>query len=579
MAIKLLFLLLLALGHSTALAASPLLIKSGTIIDGTGGPPFQGDILIQDGRIERIERASGALSPPPGARIVDASGKFVLPGLIDSHVHYHDWSGELYLYHGVTTVADLGNSTEWSIALREGIEKGKIAGPRQFVSGAQVDAPRPGAFARPQLIAIKDPRNAAEEVRKLIAKGVDVVKVYENLTPGMVESIVGAARAAGKPVIGHTNDAVEAARLGYKGIEHTNGVAMATFKGKLDPAKLPFPGYGRIVHSFMDESRLPEVLQVLLDHGVYLNPTLRLWSWPHLDQKKGFLEEDYALLFHNTALAYIPIDYRLAILNEYFHLSRSYRVDELKPDDKELVRRGYRNAQKIVKQFVDKGGKIYAGTDSANIGTPGLALHQEMELLVDCGLTPMQALLSATRWSAEVLNQDKKLGTLEPGKFGDVLVLEANPLSDIRNTRKIAHVFKEGMEIARGFTAYHSPIIYRNIPEDSGHLNPSPLLTAMTPEAVTEGSGDVVLTLRGLGFLPWSKAHYLGTTIATEYVSDTELKATLPARLLKLVGTFPVVVENPRPVGTVNLRAGSAFSIFGTRGAESNPFYLIVKFK
>ena len=119
----------------------PLVIEGGTLIDGTGAPPLSDAVILIEGRRISDVGRKGQVVYPSGARIIDARGKFILPGLINGHVHYKHWSGELYLAHGVTTVVDLGNVTEWILAQKEGIAKGKIRGPRILASGNAIHGP------------------------------------------------------------------------------------------------------------------------------------------------------------------------------------------------------------------------------------------------------------------------------------------------------------------------------------------------------------------------------------------------------------------------------------------------------
>src|SRR3990167_66294 len=182
-----------------------LCIKGGTVIDGRGGSPIPGATILIDG--ERIkEIGPGAAVPvPQGATVVEASGKYILPGLIDSHVHYRDYMPELFLNHGVTSVKDTGNVPEWIVAQRDGIRKGKIPGPRVFIAGRtgaikgfEVDIEPPGAF--PPATKISSKADAVELVKYLAARKVDQIKVGYGFSPELLSVISTESHSAGLQV-------------------------------------------------------------------------------------------------------------------------------------------------------------------------------------------------------------------------------------------------------------------------------------------------------------------------------------------------------------------------------------------
>lgn len=191
---------LLSVAHLTS--AQPLVIENGILIDGNGGPAVNGAVVIVEGdKITAVSRR-GQIQYPQGANIIDASGKFVLPGFIDTHVHYYHWFGELYLNHGITTVYDLGNNLpEWTMAQKIGTEKGKIFGPRIYMVGyslAGEDSERATGARNP------------EDVRRLIQKsaslGAEGVKVHSGMPADLLEVVVQEAQKRGFPVAIHIGD-------------------------------------------------------------------------------------------------------------------------------------------------------------------------------------------------------------------------------------------------------------------------------------------------------------------------------------------------------------------------------------
>ena len=253
-------------------------------------------------------------------------------------------------------------------------------------------------------------------------------------------------------------------------------------------------------------------------------------------------EQEDARLFNSPGLSYFLVDDRLMILGQY------HWADNRSPEEIRQFRDGYRKVQQFLKKFVQAGGKIYAGTDSSAATTPGLSLHHEMELLVDAGLSPMQAIQAATKNGAEVLRLDSKLGTIEKGKMADLVLLDANPLESIANTKKIFKVIKAGRVIDTKYHADYEIPIKRPGPESKHLYNPVPQLRDVSPPVGVEGE-TVNLRILGRGFTPDSVVKFDGRTVETRFVNSSELRAALTTLQTAQVGTFLIVVETPKPGG------------------------------
>jgi imidazolonepropionase-like amidohydrolase len=204
--------------------AAPLVIAGGTVIDGTGRPPLpDGVIVVRDGKFVSVTSA-GTGSPPAGARRIDAGGKWIIPGLIDMHVHYHEWMDEPFLRHGVTTVRDIGANLDSILALRRESRAGDSRKPRIFACGPLIDGPLPrhGSWISESVATEAEARDVA---RRLLARGVDCLKVYEQLTPALIHAVAQEAQRAGVPVTAHLRDTSAAAALeaGVRGLEHSFG--------------------------------------------------------------------------------------------------------------------------------------------------------------------------------------------------------------------------------------------------------------------------------------------------------------------------------------------------------------------
>ena len=264
-------------------------------------------------------------------------------------------------------------------------------------------------------------------------------------------------------------------------------------------------------------------------------------------------------------LAYIPERVRVNVLDYTL-------LDKVTADELALMKKGYRNFQWFVKTFVDGGGKMVIGPDTTSINhasmLPGVATVRELQLLVDAGLTPMQAIQAGTLWPAQVLGKDNELGSLEEGKLADLLVLPGNPLEDITTYQEIELVMQNGTILDIG---YHYDFA-NPIPWPAGNVISYPgfgpvseipaIASSLWPEAIVEGSGDFTLRVKGGDFLSTSTIQLGDTLLETERVSSSEVRATVPARLVQNVGTYPVRVIHRNP-----------------GWGKTNVVYLIVKFQ
>jgi len=574
------FLLLVVLASCGLLMAqNRLVIRGGTLVDVRDGSLVPDTVIVLEG--DRIVSVSSGGPLPPGGTVIDATGKYILPGLIDLHVHYKDWAPELFLNHGVTTVVDLGSSHEWIKAQKEGIQSGLIPGPRLFISTYNLDGPPADEnyFLRPYVEIVKDPEEALLSVRRQITEKVDAVKVYDGLSIAVLRVLVREAEKANIPVIGHFRSVRDAAEVGAHGVEHTYPVARAVLdtQARDEALQKVRKGVNLPPESFMDMEKLPEIIQLMVSNGLYLNPTLRdYWKGEQALRDKGFHYEDFDLLFNDWRLRYVPLNWRLADLKLYQEIGMWHWAD-LSQYERDLFHQGYTNAQRLIKMFVDAGGKLYAGTDCANICIPGLGLLQELDLLVDAGVSPLQALQAATINSAELMRMEDRLGTLEEGKVGDVLILDANPLEDIRDIRKIALVISRGQVLDGLYHADFRNPIPENVPYDSRLFFPSPRIQWASPEAILEGAQNATLTVHGTGFIPYSFVRFNGQQLKTTFVDEFQLTAELPPKLLE-PGTYAITVENPDFAwGTIYASGASDLAHLGIRDYISNEFLVLVK--
>ena len=381
-------------------------LKSGTyamvgatIVDGTNRPPMpDGVVLVRDGRI--ADAGSRAAVPvPDGVPTVDVSGKTLVPGLWDMHTHVTqiEWA-PVYLASGVTTVRDMGNEFEFITTLRDAIASKRALGPRLLLAGL-VDGPGPNAFGVYYAAT-------ADEAKQVVGKyhdaGFQQIKIYSLITPPLVEAICAEAHRLGMTVTGHVPNGMtidEAAMAGMDQIAHL------------------------AIRGEAGSDEVNRVIGVLRDRKTVIDPTQ---SWNEL---LGHAAGTPIAAFQ-PGVAKIPPP-----LNRLFSNAGAAGIDAAAA--RARLERGLR----IVKALHDAGVPVVAGTDE---GIPGHSVHREIELYVEAGLTPLQALQAATIVPARAMKLDAELGTIEKGKRADMVVLNANPLERIQNIRSARWTIVDG---------------------------------------------------------------------------------------------------------------------------------------
>jgi len=433
----LLFPFFLSLGHSQGgwvTAPSPVLIKGATLIDGTNHSPLSNtDILLEGGRIRQIGQLEN-VALPSDAQIIEAEGKYVIPGLIDMHVHYDKpWLHRLYLANGVTTVRDLGSSVERMTTLRQEIAVGNILAPRLFISGMPIN---------PRTVRAMGLESSAEMAVKLAEAGVDGIKVT-GYSAEELREIVQVAHSHGLKVYGHTGPTRQpgasgpgprlAIEAGLDGIEHGTSV----LEGALE-REIPLPAdYSPLnwdhqfrywylpMNQWVSLKKLDELVGLMVENEVYFSPTLITFHRNFVVKGTGEWEAD-------PARQYIPED-------------KPPPFGAFNAEEREQWRRNVELMKQAVLKFQKKGGLLIVGTDSPGAVFPGWGVHQELELFVEAGLTPLEALQAATVNGARVLQKEQDLGTVQEGKLADLLILDADPLENIAHTQRIYRVISKGV--------------------------------------------------------------------------------------------------------------------------------------
>jgi imidazolonepropionase-like amidohydrolase len=439
---------ILVVATTSSAGRAVTVITGATIINGTGQFPIRKGVVVMEGdKIKAVGR-QGDVRVPQGARVIDASGKYLAPGLIDMHVHYREWQGELFLTSGVTSVKDLGNPVEWISELGRRQAEGRWRGPRIFFVGNNLDAPPPEGEHH---VGVASRRDYEKVMEALHGFGVSAIKVRHKVAPEQLQEITKAAHARGLPVTGHLarTNAMQAAMAGIDGLEHASGVALAAAEAP-DRIKTDAKGLRAFLEdlrgfALMNEAKEKALIQLLVEKRVKLIPTLSIRRRAVIEDQGRAALEDAGLARH-PALAYVPEPVR----QEWSEASLDKKLREtFSVEEKHVMQAGYRRLERFVRTFHRAGGVVLAGSDNLN-GAAGLTLHRELESLVAAGLTPMAALLAATRDAAQFLRR-ADLGTIEPGQTADLILVGADPLDDIRDLSKIEKVFQNGQELDVGF--------------------------------------------------------------------------------------------------------------------------------
>jgi cytosine/adenosine deaminase-related metal-dependent hydrolase len=445
-----------AAGFGTGEAAAPAvravssegsaLVLRGRVIDGTGAPPIEDGVVVVVGARVACVGPAGQCWVPPDARLVEAEGGTILPGLIDLHVHSRPHYLGWFLAAGVTTIRDANNS----LGMIETLLAAEPHRPRILWTGPMLDGPRTvmrffgeEGVLRPTAedlseaftLEVTTVEEAQAAVDSLAARGAAFVKLYEQLPLEVFRAATDRARQRGVRVMtdlgmhgtrgltGAEVDAVQALAAGVHSIEHASGYALAYQRLGGDPGRTPF-----------DPVLIDSLARTTVRAGAAVVPTLSVF---------------YAYSEAVTDVSDLPIGERFDLLpaemREFFEQGAARST----PEGRERSRLGYLLAVEVARRVHELGGTVGAGSDAPAgvFNLPGGSIHRELELLVRAGLTPLEAIRSATGVAGEILGRTD-LGVLRPGAAADLLVVAGNPAEDILATRRIRHVIQAGRPLA-----------------------------------------------------------------------------------------------------------------------------------
>jgi imidazolonepropionase-like amidohydrolase len=432
-------------------ASTATYITHVTVIDTITGKEIQErTVIISGDRISEV-RDSKKLKPPAGAKIVDGNRKYLIPGLWDMHVHAVfaerlDSMFPTFVANGVLGIRDMGTSMPLAEIdrLRHETANGSRLGPRIVAAGPILDG-RPNPL-RPNFLAINTPEEGRETVRRLKTGGADLIKVYSELSRDSFLAIADEAKKQNIPFAGHVPfsvSALEASDAGQKSMEHLWGIYLSCssreeeLRSEMLKGGVNLSGSERIrlemdeAAASYDERKAANVFAHLAKNGTWMVPTFTAV----VPDSEIF----GARVTTDPRLKYIPP----AIRKQWSAAASAGAAIKSKSFDRKL---------QVVGAMHRTGVPLLAGTDTAWIQPytyAGFSLHDELALLVKAGLTPIESLQTATINPARFLGMEKDLGTIEKGKVANLVLLDADPVSDIRNTQKIDSVVLKGKLLTR----------------------------------------------------------------------------------------------------------------------------------
>jgi imidazolonepropionase-like amidohydrolase len=414
--------------------ASTIAFVGGTLIDGTGAAPVpDAAVVIQNGRIVTLGPRS-KVKIPKHANVVDAHGKTILPGLWDMHAHFEqvEW-GPIYLAAGVTTVRDCGNEFEFITAVRDAVAQGRGLGPRLLLAGI-VDGTGTYTIG---VERVDTPEQARMWTDRYHDAGFQQMKIYSSVKLEELKIVADEAHRLGMTVTGHIPEglnAYQAIEAGQDQINHIGYIA--------DIMKSPLPENASRLDRFkaganidLESPEAKKALAFLKDHHTVIDPTMALSE------------------FFTATTAKPPASFEPDVNKVAPELAEQL-TDVGPPSDRsEIGEKVFEKELSIVGALHRAGIPVVAGTDQT---VPGHSLHREIELYVQAGFTPMEAIQAATIVSARAMGLEKESGTLEKGKRGDLILVNGNPLNDIHQIRNVEYVVTNG-------TMFHTAELWQSV--------------------------------------------------------------------------------------------------------------------
>ena len=424
------------LAAKLTLAPVRVIVVNARVFDPRTGTLSAPTTVITNGN--RIQSVGEETSLSAG-HLIDAKGKVLLPGLWDMHGHFGDVDGLLNIAAGITSARDLGNDSDTILALKEKFDTGGAIGPRLVLAGL-IDGP--GPFQGPTNLLAATEDEAKKAIDFLIGRRYEGIKIYSSIKPELVPFMTRYAHEHGLRVSGHipagmrAENAVDA---GYDEIQHANMLLlnfMPDVKDTRTPARFTEVGK-RAADLDLQSPEVRAFIEKLRARGTVIDPTVSVFEGMFTD-RPGTISTGFAMVADR-----FPPQVR-----RYF-LSGGLPVPE---GMDQRYRDSFQKMLDLVAELHRAGVTIVAGTD----GMPGFTLHRELENYVRAGIPPAEVLRIATLVPAQVLKRDKDLGTIEPGKLADFILVDGDPTQNISDIRRVVTVVKDGK-------VFDSKAIYREL--------------------------------------------------------------------------------------------------------------------
>lgn len=420
--------------------SGPLVFLHANVFDAeTATVQWNRTVLIRGERIIAVGE-DGTITPPPGAEVVDAAGKMLVPGLWDMHVHLAPNDGLLLMASGVTSVRDLGNDSDHLLPMRGRFDAGTEIGPRVLLA-ALIDGR--GPYAGPTKVYADTEEEARENIDKYAKLGYVQVKIYSSIKPELVPKIVVMAHLHGMRVSGHVPAFMTAQQFvedGVDEIQHMNFIFLNFMFDKVKDTRTPARFTEVAAHGAEIDPSSPQVkdfIKLLQDHKTVLDPTLNVFEAMFTD-RAGTVSALYAAVADR-----MPAQIRRGFL--YGGLEVPAGMDQRYQDS-------FRQMLKMTKAFYNAGIPIVAGTDAL----AGFTLPRELELYEQAGIPSAKVLQLATLGAAHVMKRDQDLGSIAPGKLADMILVEGDPTVHVGDVRNVRTVVKGGV-------IYQSADLYRAV--------------------------------------------------------------------------------------------------------------------
>lgn len=389
-------------------------------------------VIVQDGRIvEVVDQAKAKI--PEGAIKIDGQGKYLMPGLVDMHVHLFDSHDlDLFVANGVTTVRNMWG-TPINLTWRSQIAQGELFGPTLYTAGPLVDGNPP---IWPGSTVVETPEAADQTVVEQKKAGYDFIKCYSRLKLDVYKALMAAAKREGIRVVGHVPDAVGlkiALEQGQASIEHLTGFFGMLKPDNATPIDPAEPGSRLKFFNSLDEKKMPAVAALVKEAKVWNCVTLIVYQ-------RLVSPEEAQELRKRPEMKYVS-----PATMAFWDPTKDFRTKNLTKADFEANKVGNVIRKKLTGALNQAGAKILLGTDTPNpFVVPGFSIHEELQNLVGAGLTPYQAIQAGTYNAAEFLEALNEFGTVSVGKRADLLLVDGNPLQDVANVAKISGVMLRG---------------------------------------------------------------------------------------------------------------------------------------